>query len=87
LMLSEGVDTSREILRRALVEAARVKVEGLKSKRTNIKQAAATEILDRFHGKPRQQSDVNVTGGPLSIVLTWGDNESDGTDRDPASVA
>lgn len=87
LLMDEGLQVSLDIMRRNLARAARVKVGGLDSKKEMVKQAAATEILDRFHGKPRQQSDVNVTGGSLSIVLTWGDTESDGTDRDTTPTA
>ena len=40
-----------------------------------IRQAAATEILDRFHGKPKQSIDATVHG-PVSITLTWGDDSA-----------
>ncbi len=80
LMLEGSVDLARDLLRRNLVRAAKVKVRGLESKKAAIAQGAATEILDRFMGKPTQQSNVNVTGGPLTINLTWGD--SDGVDSD-----
>lgn len=86
LIVADGLDASRQILQRALVEAAQVKVGGLKSRKQTIAQSAATEILDRFHGKPRQQSDVNITGGPLSIVLTWGDTEAESADVDGDSA-
>ena len=85
LLLEEGLQVSLDIMRRNLARAAKVKVSGLDSKKEAIKQGVATEILDRFHGKPRQQSDVNVSGGPLSIVLTWGDTEAEsGADNNPA---
>ena len=77
LLQAEGVEASREILRRKLVKAAQTKAAGLDSRKEAIKQAAATEILDRFHGKPTQQNNVNVTGGPLVINLTWGDTEAE----------
>jgi hypothetical protein len=83
LILADGVDVAREILRRGLTDAARVKVDGLKARGMGTKQAAATEILDRFLGKPTQQSNINVSGGPLTINLTWGDTEAerDGADN------
>lgn len=87
LLMDDGLQVSLDIMRRNLARAARVKVGGLDSKREAVKQAAATEILDRFHGRPRQQNDVNLTGGPLNIILTWGDTESDGTDRDTTPTA
>lgn len=86
LILADGVDMSRQILQRALADAARVKVAGLKSKKAAIAQASATEILDRFHGRPRQQSDINVNAGPLSIVLTWGDTEAESASTDGAAT-
>ena len=42
------------ILQEAVEEAAKVKVQGLKSRKENIQQAASTEILDRVQGKPTQ---------------------------------
>ena len=86
LMVDDGLQASLDILRRNLARAARVKVAGLDSRKEAIKQAAATEILDRFHGKPTQQSNINVSGGPLTINLTWGDTEAENAGADnPAS--
>lgn len=53
------------VLQDAAEEAAKVKVEGLKSRKENIKQSAATEILDRNIGKPTQKIDAKteVSGG------------------------
>lgn len=87
LLMDEGLQVSLDIMRRNLARAAKVKVSGLDSKKEAVKQAAATEILDRFHGRPKQQSDINVSGGPLTINLTWGDTESDGADRDVTPTA
>lgn len=75
LMACDGVLVSRELLRRALPQAAVVKVAALDSADERIQQAAATEILDRFHGKPKQAIDATVTGAH-SIVLTWGDGDA-----------
>ena len=74
LILEDSLDLARDLLKRNLVRAAKVKVKGLESKKAAIAQGAATEILDRFLGKPTQQSNVNVSGGPLVIELTWGDS-------------
>ncbi len=90
LMLSEGVEASREILRRALVDAARVKVDGLRSKRTSIKQAAATEILDRFHGKPKQAIEATVTADVSVkgyVTVSPDDWDEPNSDIPAASVA
>jgi hypothetical protein len=63
-----------------------VKVKGLESKKPVIAQAAATEILDRLMGKPTQSSSVTLSGGPLTINLTWGDTEAESGGADnPAS--
>ena len=85
LILEDSLDLARDLLRRNLVRAAKVKVKGLESRKASIAQGAATEILDRFMGKPVQQNNVNVAGGPLTINLTWGD--SDGADSDVTPVA
>lgn len=61
LLMDEGLQVSLDIMRRNLARAARVKVGGLDSKREAIKQSAATEILDRFHGRPKQSIDATVT--------------------------
>jgi hypothetical protein len=84
LMAGDGVIASREILRTALPLAAMRKVDALNSGDERIQQAAATEILDRFHGKPKQSIDA-VVSGPVSIVMTWGDN--DAGDGDAAEAA
>ncbi len=56
-------------LRRAVVEAATVKVAGLQNRDPRIKQASATEILDRVLGKPITRADI--TSGGERIVLKW----------------
>ena len=61
LMLEDSLDLARDLLRRNLVRAAKVKVRGLESKKAALAQAAATEILDRFMGKPVQAINANVT--------------------------
>lgn len=53
--------SSREVLLKALVIAAYRKVEALDSDDERTAQAAATEILDRFHGRPTQSINANVT--------------------------
>ena len=65
------------ILQDATEEAARVKVEGLKSRKENIKQDAASEILDRMIGKPVIRQEVSGReGGPI-IVVNWDDESKD----------
>lgn len=56
-----AMESSREVLRKALVVAAYRKVEALDDGDVRVVQAAATEILDRFHGKPVQAVQASVT--------------------------
>ena len=63
-------------LQDAAEEAARVKIAGLKSRDERVKQAAATEILDRNIGKPSQGIDVTSGGEVIRVVLR------DANDRD-----
>ena len=77
LILADSLEAARDLLKKNLIKAAKVKVDGLSSKKPAIAQAAATEILDRHFGKPTQQNNVNVTGGPLVVNLTWGDTEQE----------
>lgn len=62
---------AKQILEDAVVEAARVKVAGLKNSNARIKQDAATEILDRNGFKATQPIDL-TTGGekiePVKII-------------------
>lgn len=58
-------------LEEAAEQAAIVKVEGLESQKERIKQAAATEILDRTIGRPSQRHEVTgAGGGPVRVGLT-----------------
>lgn len=54
----------------AAEEAARVKVDGLKSRKEHIKQATATEILDRVVGKAATKVEHTGDGsGPISVRI------------------
>lgn len=75
LMAGDGMIASYEMLRSALPKAAMRKIDGLDSGDEKVRQAAATEILDRFHGRPKQSIDATVHG-PISISLTWGDDNA-----------
>lgn len=61
LILEDSLDLARDLLKRNLVRAAKVKVRGLDSRKASIAQAAATEILDRFMGKPTQAINATLT--------------------------
>lgn len=55
-------------------EAAKIKVEALKSRDERIKQSASTEILDRMLGKPSQGVDVTSGGEKIIVKITGGDD-------------
>lgn len=64
------------ILQEAAEKAAQVKVDGLDARDPRIKQAAATEILDRIVGKPTQRQEVTgAEGGTITVELI-GDDEA-----------
>ena len=54
------------LLSEAVEEAARVKVAGLKSRDDRVKQAVATEIIDRELGKVLQRTELT---GEVSIEV------------------
>lgn len=59
------------ILEQAVADAAEIKVSGLKDRDSKIKQASATEILDRAMGKPLQKSEITGDdGGAINIIIT-----------------
>jgi N-methylhydantoinase B/oxoprolinase/acetone carboxylase alpha subunit len=58
------------VLQDAAEEAAKVKVSGLKSRDERVKQAAATEIIDRTIGKTEQP-----VSGEVNIVVTLKEND------------
>ncbi len=62
------------VLQDAAEDAAVVKAAGLKSRDERVKQAAATEILDRTIGKALTTVDVNLKqGAPFEI--RWSDSD------------
>ena len=60
LILADSLEVARDLLKKNLIKAAKVKVDGLSSKKPAIAQAAATEILDRHFGKPKQAIEATV---------------------------
>ena len=69
LLAFDGVVLAKEILRRSIAEASAVKRAGLKSDSERIRQDAATEILDRGLGKPRQGIEHSgPDGGPIVVT-------------------
>lgn len=63
-----------QMLEDAAEKAARVKVDGLTSRKELVRQGVASEILDRILGKPTQRQELTgAGGGPLqqNVVVTW----------------
>ncbi len=67
------VDTNfqaKRILKEAVAEAARIKTNALKHRDERIKQAAATEILDRELGKPTQRQELSgVDVQTINVII------------------
>jgi hypothetical protein len=57
------------IIQNAAEEAAKVKVAGLKERDPRVRQAAATEILDRGVGKAADKLDVTSQGEKITVTL------------------
>jgi hypothetical protein len=68
LMALDGVVTARHILRRNVAKAAAVKAAGLDDPDSKVRQAAASEILDRELGGAVQKVEavIKVVGFDLS---------------------
>lgn len=61
-------------LQDSITKAALVKAAGLDSKDERIQQMTATEILDRYFGKPKQTTEMTgAEGGPIAVefVNDW----------------
>jgi len=78
LMAYDGIVVARDMLRRSLAKAAAVKVAGLDDRDDRLRQAVATEILDRELGKPTQRQEIEHSGkSEITINLDWGDGPTD----------
>lgn len=64
------------IIEDAAEDAAKAKVGALKSRKEKIKQAAATEILNRTVGPPAQKHEVSADVD-MNIRLEWDDANTD----------
>jgi hypothetical protein len=70
LMRYDGMITALELRRRALAEAMAVKTSGLRSDKEQIRQAAATEIIEWEMGKAVQKNEISGRDGTdLHIVV------------------
>ncbi len=67
---TDNVLRAQIILDQAVEEAARIKVEGMKSRNEYVKQNASTEILDRRMGKSVQRVDQKTEhSGDIIVTL------------------
>lgn len=67
-----------DIIADSAAKAAMVKVAGLDESDDRLRQAVASEILDRFLGKPTQRQEISGPDGePMVVQLSWGDNDDD----------
>jgi len=57
-----------QLLEGALVDAAQVKINGLKVRDERVKQSVATEILDRAFGRPTQKTELSGKDGGVIVV-------------------
>lgn len=78
IALAFGVDAVMEILAAAATKAAMVKAGGLDSDDEKIRQAVATEILDRIAGRPTQRTELTgADGGEMLVKLVQGLGDDD----------
>jgi len=71
LMKHDGVIMAAEMLRRSLADAVEVKIGGLLDRSSSIRQAAATEIIDRNMGKAVQRQEIE---GQVTVVWQAGES-------------
>lgn len=83
-LLLDSMQQALNLILDAAPEAARVKLAGLRSRNENIKQSAASEILDRALGKAKQVQDTNLTGSlrldhsfDAALAKVYGDGDGD----------
>lgn len=82
LMALDGLVTAQHIRRRNLAKAMLVKVKGLDSDEENVRQKAATEIIEWELGRATQRNELSGTAGePLRIeyVNDWRSSDADKT--------
>lgn len=68
LMRLNVAQGAKEMITKNVAKAALVKVAGLDDEDPRVRQAAATEVLDRALGKPTQKTEVTgADGEPLKV--------------------
>ena len=68
ILLDRAADSAFDILEGQVVRAAMVKVSGLDSDDEKVRQAEATEVLDRVLGKATQKTEVSSPDGLRFVV-------------------
>lgn len=71
-LLADPMAQALTMILDAVPEAAKVKIAGLNSRKENVRQSSATEILDRVVGKPRQKMEHSGPEGEAIRVLVGG---------------
>ena len=65
-----AVEGASSVLKESVTKAALIKAAGLDSADERIQQMTATEILDRYFGKPKQRTEhTGEDGGPVAIEM------------------
>jgi len=70
-LLEDPRNQAMAIFLDALPKAARIKVAGLNSRKEQIQQAAANDIVDRAMGKPMQKQEITGPDGGAVVVVNW----------------
>jgi len=68
------------VLRSIAGKAAMIKASGLDSEDEKVRQAVASEIIDRILGKATQRQEIDGKLNVMNINLDWGDNDARDTD-------
>jgi len=62
LVATDLYQSAMDVLQLKVLKAVMVKVAGLDSGDEKIRQAVATEVIDRVFGKPTQKQEIGLTG-------------------------
>ena len=69
LLQEDAIQSAVIMIKNALAKAAMIKIDGLDSEDEKIRQAVASEILDRQLGKSIQRSELSgPNGGPIETT-------------------
>lgn len=71
-LLADPMAQALTMILDAVPEAARVKIDGLRSRKENVRQSSASEILDRVIGRPRQKMEHSGPEGEAIRISIGG---------------